>query len=350
METARCLLSDAKIHNRFWPEVIKTAVYLKNRTLANTVEKKTPYEIMMGEKPDISNLKLYGSRVFIRVPDVRRRSKWDRKADLGVLVGYEDVGYGVLINNRVIIAKHVDIVEENVKLVGFNDNLENNEKDLIENNENRGNESSLEKDINQNESDNESVNSGQIQRLTSEPRRSKRERKQTERYAPNTYANCIYVNYVSVDNPENYNEAINSNDSEKWQEAMNKEIECLNKNNTWKLVEKPEDKKVLDLKWVYTKKADNKFKARIVVRGFQQKEILEDIYSPVARTQTLKIMLNYCVQNGLCIDQMDVESAFLNGKVKSEVYVKQPQGYDDNSGKVCKLIKSLYGLGESPRA
>ena len=92
------------------------------------------------------------------------------------------------------------------------------------------------------------------------------------------------------------------------------------------------------------------FKARIVVRGFQQKEIIDDIYSPVARTQTLKILLNYCVQTEFKIDQMDVESAFLNGKVKSEVYVKQPQGYDDYSGRVCKLNKALYGLRESPRA
>ena len=73
METARCLLSEAKIHNRFWPEVVKTAVYLKNRTLANTFEKKTPYEIMVAKKPDISNLRLYGSRVFVRTPEVRIR-------------------------------------------------------------------------------------------------------------------------------------------------------------------------------------------------------------------------------------------------------------------------------------
>lgn len=66
--------------------------------------------------------------------------------------------------------------------------------------------------------------------------------------------------------------------------------------------------------------------------------------------QTVKILLSYCCQEGLIIDQMDVETAFLNGKVKSEVYVKQPQGFDNNSNKVCKLQKALYGLRESPRA
>ena len=133
METARCLLVEAKIHNSFWPEVTQTAVYLKNRTLENTYEKKTPYEIMMGEKPNIRNLKLYKSRVFVRVPEIKKRSEWDRKADLGVLVGYGNVDYRVLINNRVIVAKHIGVIGESVNLVGFNENEEVNEVRTIEN-------------------------------------------------------------------------------------------------------------------------------------------------------------------------------------------------------------------------
>ena len=360
METARCLLADAKIHNRFWPEVVKTAAYLKNRTLANTSKEKTPYEIMMGRKPDIKNLKLYGSRVFVRVPEIKRKNKWDRKADLGVLVGYEDVGYRILINNKIIVAKHVDIIEENVKLVGFNGNDEITDNSLNENktdqqskNENESsiiNENdNIENDGSENDENNVNILPSTSNHNLGPVRRSERKKSPIDRYG-NPVTNCIYVNYVSVDNPENYNEAINSNESENWRDAMNKEIECLKRNDTWKLVKRPKDKKILDLKWVYTKKAENKYKARIVVRGFQQREIIEDIYSPVARTQTLKILLNYCIQKDLEIDQMDVEAAFLNGKIKSEVYVKQPQGYDDNTGRVCKLEKSLYGLRESPRA
>ena len=85
---------------------------------------------------------------------------------------------------------------------------------------------------------------------------------------------------------------------------------------------KPKDKKVLDLKWVYTNKSNNRKKARLVVRGFQQKEIPEDLYSPVAKMQTLKLLLSYCCQYGSMIMQMDVETAFLNGTIKSEVFVK----------------------------
>lgn len=119
---------------------------------------------------------------------------------------------------------------------------------------------------------------------------------------------------MSADSPLDYNEAMNDKNSKDWQVAMNKEIECLKKNKTWQLVDKPKDKRILDLKWVYIKKTENLYKARIVVRGFQQKEIIEDTYSPVARMQTLKLLLSYCTQNGLSIMQMDVETAFLNGK------------------------------------
>ncbi len=181
-------------------------------------------------------------------------------------------------------------------------------------------------------------------------RRSTREKKKTERYEANfTNSNYIYVNVVSADSPSTYEETINSDEKDLWKDAMNKELNCLVKNKTWKLVKRPENKKILDLKWVYTNKSNNRKKARLVARGFQQTEILEDLYSPVARIQTLKLLLSYCCQNRLIIMQMDVETAFLNGYVKSEVFVKQPPGYDDGTDKVCKLEKALYGLRESPR-
>ena len=181
----------------------------------------------MGEKPNIKNLKLYGSRVFVRVPEIKGKSKWDRKADLGVLVGYDSVGYRVLTNIRVILAKHVDIIEEN-DLEKENENSEINENENIENNEYENNVPSSSKD-------NLIV-----------PRRSSRKKSPVNRYG-NPVTDCICVNYVSIDNPKSYNEVINSNESEKWQEAMNNEIDCLSKNETWKLVDKPKDKKALDL-------------------------------------------------------------------------------------------------------
>lgn len=85
------------------------------------------------------------------------------------------------------------------------------------------------------------------------------------------------------------------------------------------------------------------------MRGYQQKEFNENVYSPVGKMQTLKILLSYSCKNNLFVDQMDVETAFLNGHVKSEVYVNQPEGYETGDNKVYKLRKALYGLKESPR-
>lgn len=350
MDMSRCLLAEARVDRKFWPEVVCAAAYLKNRTLANTIEKKTPYEILFRKKPNAKHLRLYGSRVFVRVPEQLRRSKWDRKADLGILLGYNEVGYRVLVNNRVIIARHVDLVEENVKCIALNRN--DSESECSKDSEYESIESKSESKNEQKERNiDKGISSKQEREQTQELRRSKRERKFPSKYEDSyVYSNEIYVNFCSADSPVNFEEAINSDESESWKHAMNKEIECLNKNKTWNLVEKPEKKVALDVKWVYTKKSENNYKARLVVRGFQQKEIVDDIYSPVAKMQTFKILLSYCCQEGLIVEQMDVETAFLNSKVLSEIYVKQPRGYEDGTDKVCKLEKALYGLRESPRA
>jgi len=122
-------------------------------------------------------------------------------------------------------------------------------------------------------------------------RRSERERKKLDKYGETaTYSNYIYVNFVSVDTPTTYEKQVNSEDSLDWKQAMDKENRCLIKNETWKLVDRLKNRKVLDVKWVYTTKADNRKEARLGVRGFQQEEELDNLYSPIARMQTLK----YC--------------------------------------------------------
>ena len=75
MDIGRCLMREVKIDRRYWPEIMKSVAYLKNRTIANTSENKTPYEIFFGIKPNVKNLKIYGSRVFVRVPEAVRKSK-----------------------------------------------------------------------------------------------------------------------------------------------------------------------------------------------------------------------------------------------------------------------------------
>ena len=344
MDMARCLLTEAEVGKQYWPEIICAASYLKNRTLANTIEKKTPYEIFFRKKPNVEHLRLYGSRVFVRRPEQKRSSKWDKKADMGILLGYSDVGYRVLVNNKIIIARHADIVEKNVKCINLDEN--DNESDASTNND--LNDSVFESADETNEENCKLKKSDTENVELKIPRKSARERKSPIRY-PKNNSSKIYVNYCKVDTPYTFNEALSSNECENWKKAMDKEIDCINKNKTWKLVDKVPGQKILEVKWVYTRKSDDTYKARLVVRGFQQTDVIDDIYSPVAKNQTLKILFSYCCQNGLRIEQMDVETAFLNGKINSEVYVNQPKGYEDGTNRVFKLMKALYGLRESPR-
>lgn len=352
MDMSRCLIKEAKVNRMYWSEIVQTAAYLKNRTLACTVERKTPYEIFFNEKPSVKYLKLYGSRVYVRVPEQLRKSKWDNKASLGVLLGYTEVGYKVLVNNRVINARHVDVIEENIILIGSNDS-ENNESTKDESSEKSEDES-----YHNSESIKENVSEQVVANKVKDkdcnqvnPRRSSRERKPNIRYVNDDFVSqYVYVNYCNAMVPSSFEEAIKSSESKNWQKAMDNEMKSLNKNKTWKLVEKPKDKKIIDVKWIYKKKNENVYKARLVVRGFQQEEYVDNVYSPVVKMQTLKTLLAFCCQNDdFIIEQMDVETAFLNGKIISEVYVNQPKGYGDSTGKVFKLFKALYGLRESPR-
>lgn len=101
MDTARCLMADSNLHKRFWPECVKTATYLRNRTIGANDFNKTPYEIFIGKKPDVSNLRIFGSIGCVRTPE-ERRNKLDPKSMKGVLVGYTNLCYRMLIEDKIV--------------------------------------------------------------------------------------------------------------------------------------------------------------------------------------------------------------------------------------------------------
>nr|GEX35617.1 copia protein [Tanacetum cinerariifolium] len=114
---------------------------------------------------------------------------------------------------------------------------------------------------------------------------------------------------------------------------------------------------VITLKWIYKVKLDElggilKYKVRLVARGYRQEEGIdfEESFAPVARLEAIRIFLVYAAHKNMVVYQMDVKTAFLNGNLREEVYVSQPDGLVDNPNHVYKLKKALYGFKQAPRA
>ena len=156
-----------------------------------------------------------------------------------------------------------------------------------------------------------------------------------------------------------YQEAVMGKDSISWLEAMGSELKSMEDNQVWNLVDLPTGSRAVDSKWVFKEKTDmdgnvSVYKARLVAKGFRQVQGVDydDTFSPVAMLKSIRIVLAVAAYFDYEIWQMDVKTAFLNGKLTEDVYMVQPEGFVDpaNSNKVCKLEKSIYGLKQASRS
>ncbi|CAJ2639359.1 unnamed protein product [Trifolium pratense] len=172
--------------------------------------------------------------------------------------------------------------------------------------------------------------------------------------------NRRYIDYMLLTDggePEDYEEACQTTDASKWELAMKDEMKSLISNQTWEIAKLPMGKKALHNKWVYRVKEEHdgskRYKARLVVKGFQQKEGIDynEIFAPVVKHNTIRSVLSIVASEDLYLEQLDVKTAFLHGDLVEEIYMHQPEGFleEGKENMVCRLKKSLYGLKQAPR-
>ncbi|GJT22445.1 retrovirus-related pol polyprotein from transposon TNT 1-94, partial [Tanacetum coccineum] len=167
---------------------------------------------------------------------------------------------------------------------------------------------------------------------------------------------CYYDALLTTVEPKTYKDALTQ---ACWIEAMQEELNEFERLEVWELVPRPDKVMVINLKWIYKVKLDElggilKNKARLVARGYRQEDGIdfEESFALVARLEAIRIFLVFAAHMNMVVYQMDVKTAFLNGNLREEVYVSQPDGFvdKDNPNHLYKLKKALYGLKQAPRA
>uniref|UniRef100_A0A803PZP0 Reverse transcriptase Ty1/copia-type domain-containing protein n=1 Tax=Cannabis sativa TaxID=3483 RepID=A0A803PZP0_CANSA len=174
-------------------------------------------------------------------------------------------------------------------------------------------------------------------------------------FKPKTYLSSAKATATYAE-PESVEEALKH---PWWNNAMNTEVVALKKNRTWVLVPPSNSQNLVGNKWIFSIKlrADGtveRLKARLVAKGFHQRPRIDygETFSPVIKASTVRIVVTIAASRGWEIRQLDINNAFLNGILKEEVFMAQPQGLEEKGKEnwVCKLNKSIYGLKQAPRA
>ena len=390
IEMARTMLDEYKTPRKFWPEAIDTACHTINRVYLHKLLNKTSYELLTGKKPNVSYFRVFGARCWIKDP--HHTSKFAPKAHEGFMLGYGKDSHSYRVFNlfHYKVVETVDVrfdetngsqrehlpnvldevpSSESVKLMGTGEIIPSEaqpEEELIISAPDQPEDNAQPED-NPSNNDNDQqeqnlrpvhprvANEVQIEKIID----SINAPGPLTRSRATQLANfCGHFAFVSISEPKKVAEAFMEPE---WIQAMQEELQQFELNNVWELVKRPDPQKhnIIGTKWIYRNKQDEhgqvvRNKARLVAQGYTQVEGIDfdETFAPVARLEAIRILLAYANHHNILLYQMDVKSAFLNGKIEEEVYVAQPPGFEDpkHPDMVYKLNKALYGLKQAPRA
>ena len=409
---ARTMLIDAGISTKFWPWAMRYSAYIYNRIPHSSIEFKTPYELYNGSKPDIKHLRVFGSRCVLLVPKAKtpklgRRGQrgiylGSKSTTIASIYCLEDgkiypshdfnIDEGVFIDQTILSRYQLAYDgDEHAIHTTYDESYEDpkpessvpsrgrriltrssqvstiHEDEGSDTLENRGKEPDHSDDPNaQDQTVNEEGD------LTEPSQGDLTEPLDGDLTEPSIIHDnnadtssdleiakllqrdemSLKSNVCKETEPQNVHEAI---DNPIWKRSMLEELASLEKNNTWNKVQLPKGKAAIRTKWVWKIKLDengnvSRYKSRLVALGCQQK-FGRDYYessAPAALRTSLRLFISMVASNNLSWRQYDFDTAFLNGKADTEIYLRQPPAFDDGTERVLKLNKSIYGLKQAP--
>ncbi|GKV28913.1 hypothetical protein SLEP1_g37899 [Rubroshorea leprosula] len=314
VEKVRCMLRMATLPKPFWGEVVNTAVYLINRSPSVPLNFEIPEKAWTRKDIGYSHLRVFGCKAFMHDPEkkktVRSRDVMfhehekinDLKEDKGTgssREGVEDLTPAKTASRKITNEKEVQAPKDETK----EPTIEEDEASVDGGNDEQGEQPLPHEEKPQ-------------------LRRSTREHKPSARYPSSDY-----ILITEEGEPENFQEVQSHKDKDCWMKAMQEEMNSLHKNNTYELVELPKGRKTLENKWVFKLKKD------------------------VVKMSSIRVVLGLVASMNLELEQLDVKIAFLHGDLHEEIYMDQPEGFEEQGKEhmVCKLKKSLYGLKQAPR-
>lgn len=370
LEKVRCMLSNAGLDKAFWAEAVSYASHLINRLPTAANEGKTPIEVWSGAPAtDYDSLHVFGCPAYFHV----KESKLDPRAKKAIFLGFSSGVKGFRLwcpaSKKLILSRDVTF-DESVMFTQNKhkvDQKENKTKGVPQQVEFEAPVTSVIPVQTGDSLTDDSVgedtvtDESPVQASTQQPDSIAVSRPRREIRKPARFTDMVAYALPVVDDdiPSTYREAMRNSESVEWKDAMSEEMQSLHKNQTWELVQLPKGKKAIGCKWVYTKKEGStgtdsvRFKARLVAKGYAQQEGIDynEIFSPVVKHSSIRILLALVAQFDLELAQLDVKTAFLHGDLDEEIYMSQPDGFKvpEKENLVCKLRKSLYGLKQSPR-
>jgi len=363
VESARSMLLARKLPKNLWGEAVNTAVYILNRTVPAYLNKKTPIEVYMNKKPDLSHIRTFGCNAYVHIPDILRK-KWDPKSKKKLFVGYEKDTHNYRLldiqTKRITISRNVIFDEDPINKTKTKGAWISIDRDTESANNNNPHEVDTlnNSDIFEDAIEPPPSEVTDISKQYPDEQRDEHQERYYLRDRENLRAPERYAAYaLSCDTPNTYIEAITGKDRDQWINAIEKELKAHHDNQTWEVASLPKDRKPIGYKWIFKMKDSSdenvsRYKARLCAQGFSQQADIDygEIFSPVVRYESVRLLIAIAAKEKLKSIQFDVSTAYLNSNLKETTYMRIPDGLNiEGENLALKLNKAIYGLKQSGR-